>query len=79
MVSSGGISTNRLEVVVMVALVILVAAILSLITAQSSIYSPPREGDLSMIHKVPTLDSSSSSSSSSNKSRQASHTVDRKH
>ena len=76
MVSGSGISTNKLEVVIMVALVILVAAILSCITAQSSIYSPPRERALSMIHKVPTLDSSSSS----NNSRQASsHTDDKKH
>jgi hypothetical protein len=76
MVIGGGIcSTNKLEVVITVALVILVAAILSFITAQSSIYSPPRERALSMRHKVPTLDSSSSS----NNSRQASHTVDKKH
>jgi hypothetical protein len=74
MVSSSVIST-KLEVVIMMALVILVAAILSLITAQSSNYSPPRERDLSMIHKVPTLDSSGSS----NNSRQASHTADKKH
>ena len=73
MVSGGGISPNKLEVVIVVALVIIVAAILSFITAQSSIYSPSREKDLSMIHKVPTSDSSSSSS------RQASHTVDKKH
>ena len=72
MVSGGGISsTNKLEVVIMVALVILVAAILSFITAQSSIYSPSRERDLPMIHKVPTLDNSSSR----NHSKQASHTA----
>lgn len=70
MVSGSGISTNRLEVVIMVALVILVAAILSFITAQSSIYSPSRERDLPMIHKVPSLDSSTS-----NHSKQASHTA----
>ena len=71
MVSGGGISTNKLEVVIVVALVIIVAAILSFITAQSSIYSPSREKDLSMIHKVPELDSSGNS----NNSRQASHTA----
>ena len=73
MVSGCGISPNKLEFVIMVALVIIVAAILSFITAQSSIYSPSREKDLSMIHKVPTLDSSS------NSSRQASQTIDNKH
>ena len=62
MVSGSGISPNKLEVVIVVALVIIVAAILSFITAQSSIHSPSREKDLSMIHKVHTLDSSSSSS-----------------
>jgi hypothetical protein len=73
MVSGRGISPNKLEFVIVVTLVIIVAAILSFITAQSSIYSPSRESDLSMIHKVPTLDSSS------NRSRQASHTVDNRH
>ncbi len=74
MVSGGGISsTNKLEVVIKVALVILVAPILSFINAQSSIYSPSHERDLFMIHKVPMLDSSS------NNSRQVSHTVDKKH
>ena len=46
MVSGSGISPNKLEVVIVVALVIIVAAILSFITAQSSIYSPPRESPI---------------------------------
>jgi hypothetical protein len=71
MVSGGGISTNKLEVVIMVTLVILVAAILSFITAQSFSSFSSRERDLPMIHKVPTLDNSSSS----NCSKQASLTA----
>jgi len=73
--NSGGISTSKLEVVIVVALFILVAAILSFITAQCSIYSPPRERDLPTIHKVHTL----ASSNSSNNGGQTSQTVDKNH
>lgn len=84
--NSGEISTSKLEVVIVVALFILVAAILSFITAQCSIYSPPRERDLPIyspprerylptIHKVHTL----ASSNSSNNGGQTSQTVDKNH